>query len=109
MGAILADEPLRRSSLMRQPSAFSKLMAQVALPSMPILCSSARTCTPLSSPLSPVCGLMRRLGTRNTLTEARPGARRPLSSGTLASTMWAMFSVMSWSPPEMKIFSPLMR
>ena len=76
---------------------------------MPILCSIELARTPLGAPSAPVAGSICRAGTMNTCTAARLAGTRPSSPGTLASTMCTMFSVRSWSPPEMKILRPEMR
>jgi alkylation response protein AidB-like acyl-CoA dehydrogenase len=48
-------------------------------------------------------------GTMNSEIPRVPGTRRPSASGILASTMWTMFSVSSWSPEEIHILLPVSR
>ncbi len=86
-----------------QPFAPSRLITQVALPWMPILCSMEPHFTPLRSPgLPPASGM--NLGTTNSEMPLVPGG----ASGRRASTRWTMFSDRSCSPAEMKIFVPVM-
>ena len=51
----------------------------------------------------------RTLGTMNRVMPAVPGGILPSASGIFASTRWTMFSVMSWSPPEIHILLPVRR
>ena len=77
-------------------------MMQVAEPWMPILLSTpphTRFFLLLSSEPS---ALSKYLGTRNSEMPSVPAG----ASGSLASTMWMMFSTMSCSPHEMKILVP---
>ena len=80
----------------------SSISWQVALPLMPILCSSALQKMALRSP---------RLPSPPTLNFETTKSEMPLlpcgASGRRASTRWTMFSAMSWSPAEMKIFCPV--
>jgi hypothetical protein len=76
---------------------------------MPIFFSMEPQETPFRPVISPVSLSTSIFGTMKKLTVERSLASLPSSSGIFAITMWMMLSVMSWSPPEMKIFVPVMR
>jgi hypothetical protein len=65
--------------------------------------SPART-TSLRSPSEP-SGSTRNFGTMNSEMPFTPGG----PPGILARTRWTMFSVSSWSPPEIHILLPVSR
>ena len=71
---------------------------------MPIFSSIEPQATPFLSPTLP-SSLTRNFGTMKRETPLMPSG----PPGILASTRWMMFSAMSCSPEEMKIFSPEMR
>ena len=71
---------------------------------MPIFASMEAQITPLRSPSVP-SSLGKSFGTRNMEMPRVPGG----ASGSLARTRWTMLSLRSWSPPEMKIFEPVIR
>ncbi|MNJ47418.1 hypothetical protein D3C77_425760 [compost metagenome] len=77
-------------------------MTQVALPWMPILCSSPAQWTPLRSPSEP-SSLTRNFGTTKSDRPLMPGA----APSTRASTVWMMLSAKSCSPAEIQIFWPV--
>gem|GEM_PF-6687972 len=85
-----------------QPVAPSKFITQVAAPLMPILCSMAPQLSALRSPGVP-SALAMNFGTKSRLMPFTPAG----ASGRRASTRCTMFSLMSCSPPEMKILLPL--
>ncbi|MDT4830135.1 hypothetical protein FQZ97_635850 [compost metagenome] len=89
------------ASPIRKPLALSKFITQVAEALMPILCSIEPHATALRSPASP-SALGRNFGTMNSEMPLVPAG----ASGSLASTRWTMFSLMSCSPAEMKILVP---
>ena len=74
----------------------------MALPWMPILCSSPAHWTPLRSPSEP-SSLTRNLGTTNRLMPLIPAGAPSMR----ASTRWMMLSVKSCSPEEIQIFWPV--
>ncbi len=73
---------------------------------MPIFFSMEPQETPLRPVISPVSLSTSIFGTMKKFTVERSLASLPSSPGIFAITMWMMLSVMSWSPPEMKIFVP---
>ena len=75
---------------------------QVAEPLMPILCSMPSTLAPFRAPTLPSAS-KRNFGTMKIDRPFVPAG----ASGARASTRWTTFEVMSLSPPEMKIFSPV--
>mmetsp|Transcript_2828 Transcript_2828/g.10007 ORF Transcript_2828/g.10007 Transcript_2828/m.10007 type:complete len:323 (-) Transcript_2828:424-1392(-) len=87
---------------MRKPSASSKLISQVEEPWQPILSSMRPILQPLRSPLAPSSPTLR-FGTRKSEMPLMPSG----ASGRRASTQCTTFSVMSWSPHEMKILVPV--
>ena len=89
----------RCGSPISQPVAPSKLIAQVALPLMPIFFSMPSQRMALRVPSG------RNFGARNSEMPLVPGG----ASGRRASTRCTMFSVRSCSPPEMKILLPVRR
>ena len=86
----------------RVPIAPSRFIWQVALPWMPIFSSIAPQVMPLRVPIEP-SGFGRNFGTRNSEMPLLPSG----ASGRRASTRCTMFSDMSCSPAEMKIFEPV--
>jgi hypothetical protein len=84
-----------------QASLSPKLSIAVDEPLMPILCSSDAHTTSFGWPSEP-SALMRTLGTMKSERPFVPAG----APSTRARTMWMMFSVMSWSPPEMNILVP---
>ena len=84
------------------PTASSKIIWQVALPWMPILCSKPPQWMPLRSPKLPSAFTMN-LGTTNKLMPLLPAG----ASGKRANTKWMMFSARSCSPALMKILAPV--
>jgi hypothetical protein len=84
------------------PTAPSRLIWQVALPWMPILCSSAPQKIGLRSPSEP-SALTRNLDTTNSEMPLLPAG----ASGSRASTRCTMLSDRSCSPALMKIFCPV--
>jgi len=85
------------SSPTSHPVAPSKCITQVALPWTPILCSIEPHVAGLRLPSGST------LGTTNSEIPREPSG----APGSLASTRWTMLSVRSCSPPEQKIFSPV--
>ncbi len=77
------------------------------MPLQPILWTMPATWTSLSTsaPLAAPASAKRRLGTANSETPLMPAGAPSMR----ASVRCTMFSVRSWSPPEMKILAPLMR
>ena len=85
------------------PIAPSKCITHVELPWIPILCSRPVALSLLASPKLP-SALTKNLGTANSEIPLTPSG----ASGKRANTKWMMLSARSWSPDEIKIFSPLM-
>ncbi len=72
------------------------------MPCQPILWNMPVHCTSLGTRAA---ALGRRAGTAKSETPLMPGGAPSMR----ASVMWTMFSVKSWSPPEMKTLVPQMR
>ncbi len=81
-----------------------KAMLQVADPLMPILCSMPTTFASLRSRIASSASKLY-FGTMNSERPFVPAG----APGVRASTKWITLFVRSWSPPEMKIFSPSSR